>query len=46
MSVPDHLVLIVDDHRAFSDALGIAIDLQPDLSTGTRATWRSARCDA
>ncbi|HEX5950627.1 MAG TPA: response regulator transcription factor [Actinomycetota bacterium] len=24
-------VLIVDDHRAFSDALGIAIDLQPDL---------------
>ncbi|HET9724606.1 MAG TPA: response regulator transcription factor [Actinomycetota bacterium] len=25
-------VLIVDDHRAFSDALGIAIDLQPDLA--------------
>lgn len=25
-------VLIVDDHRAFSDALGIAIDLQPDLT--------------
>jgi DNA-binding NarL/FixJ family response regulator len=24
-------VLIVDDHRAFSDALAIAIDLQPDL---------------
>ncbi len=36
---PITTVLIVDDHRAFSDALGIAIDIQPDLRlAGSAAT--------
>ncbi len=35
---PTTRVLIVDDHQAFSDALGIAIDLQPDLELAGLAT--------
>jgi DNA-binding NarL/FixJ family response regulator len=40
---PRTSVLIVDDHRAFSDALGIAIDLQPDLTlAGVASTVEEA----
>jgi DNA-binding NarL/FixJ family response regulator len=36
-------VLVVDDHRAFSQALGIAIDLQPDLEyVGSASTVEEA----
>ena len=35
---PTTTVLIVDDHRAFAEALGIAIDLQPDLEQVGAAT--------
>jgi DNA-binding NarL/FixJ family response regulator len=36
--LPNTRVLIVDDHRAFADALAIAIDLQPDLEQVGLAT--------
>lgn len=39
----DASVLVVDDHRAFAEALGLAVDLQPDMTfLGASATATDA----